>query len=102
VLISGNKVKISVRVYPSTNRNEVVGFKDGVLQVKVSAPPTKGKANRELVVLLSKLLEIGKGSVNIIKGDTIRNKVVAIDGLSREEVMKRLSSKLFSSGGASR
>jgi uncharacterized protein (TIGR00251 family) len=102
VLISGNKVKISVRVYPSTNRSEVVGFKDGVLQVKVSAPPTKGKANRELVVLLSKLLEIGKGSVNIIKGDTIRNKVVAIDGLSREEVMKRLSSKLFSSGGASR
>jgi len=99
---SGNKAKISLRVYPSTNRSEVLGFKDGVLQVKVSAPPTKGKANRELITLLSQLLEIGKGSVNIIKGHNIRNKVVAIDGLSREEVMKRLSSKLFSSGDASR
>jgi len=47
-------------------------------------------------------LEIGKGSVNIIKGHTNRNKIVAIDGLSQEEVMKRLSSKLFSSGDASR
>ena len=98
----GNKAKISLRVYPSTNRSEVLGFKDGVLQVKVSAPPTKGKANRELITLLSQLLEIGKGSINIIKGHHIRNKVVAIDGLSREEVMKRLSSKLFSSGDASR
>jgi len=102
VLTSGNKAKISLRVYPSTNRSEVVGFRDGVLQVKVSAPPTKGKANRELITLLSQLLEVGKGSVSIIKGHTIRNKVVAIDGLSREEVVKRLSSKLFSSGDASR
>lgn len=102
MLISGNKAKISLRVYPTTNRSEVVGFRNGVLQVKVSAPPTKGKANRELITLLSQLLEIGKGSINIIKGHTIRNKVVAIDGLSQEEVMKRLSSKLFSSGDASR
>jgi len=102
VLTSGNKAKISLRVYPSANRSEVVGFRDGVLQVKVSAPPTKGKANRELIALLSQLLEVGKGSVSIIKGHTIRNKVVAIDGLSREEVMKRFSSKLFSSGDASK
>ncbi len=99
---SGNKTKISLRVYPSTNRSEVVGFRNGVLQVNVSAPPTKGKANRELITVLSQLLEIGKGSVNIIKGHTNRNKIVAIDGLSQEEVMKRLSSKLFSSGDASR
>jgi len=98
----GNKTKISLRVYPSTNRSEVVGFRNGVLQVNVSAPPTKGKANRELITVLSQLLEIGKGSVNIIKGHTNRNKIVAIDGLSQEEVMKRLSSKLFSSGDASR
>lgn len=99
---SENKAKISLRVYPNTNRSEVVGFRNGVLQVKVSAPPTKGQANRELIALLSQLLGIDKGSIDIIKGHTIRNKVVAIDGLSREEVMKRLTYKLFSSGGASR
>ena len=100
--ISGNEVKISLRVYPNASRNEVMGFTDGVLRVKVSAPPTKGKANKELIALLSRLLGVGKDSVNIIKGHTTRNKVVAIDGLSREEVMKRLLPKSFSSGNASR
>lgn len=78
----------------------MVGFTDGVLRVKVSAPPIKGKANRELITFLSRLLGVGKGSVNIIKGHTTRNKVVAIDGLSREEALKRLLPKPLSSGAA--
>ena len=90
--ISGNKTKISLRVYPGANRSEVAGFIDGVLRLKVSAPPIKGKANRELITFLSQLLEIGTGSIAIIKGHTSRNKVVAIAGLSQEEAMKRLSS----------
>ncbi len=100
--ISGNEVKISLRVYPNASRNEMMGFTDEVLRVKISAPPIRGKANRELVTFLSRLLGVGKGSVNIIKGHTTRNKVVAIDGLSQEEVMKRLVPKPFSSGDASR
>ena len=98
----GNEAKISLRVYPNASRNEMVGFTDGVLRVKVSVPPSKGKANRELIAFLSRLLGVGKDSINIIKGHTTRNKVVAIDGLSREEVMKRLLPKSFSSGGATR
>ena len=102
MFILGNEVKISLRVYPNANRSEMMSFTDGVLRVKVSAPPSKGKANRELITFLSQLLGVGKDSINIIKGHTTRNKVVAIDGLSREEVMKRLSPKPFSSGGATR
>jgi len=100
VSISGNEAKISLRVYPNASRNEMVGFTDGVLRVKVSTPPIRGKANKELITFLSRLLGGGRGSVNIIKGHTTRNKVVAIDSLSREEVMKRLLAKPFSSGGA--
>jgi len=94
VSTSGNEVKISLRVYPGAGRNEVVGFTDGVLRVKVSAPPTRGQANRELITFLSQLLKVGKGSVDIIKGHTTRIKVVAIGGLSQEEVMKRLSPRV--------
>jgi len=100
VSILGNEVKISLRVYPNASRNEVVRFVDGVCRVKVSAPPSKGKANRELMAFLSRLLGVGKDSINIIKGHTTRNKVVAIDGLSREEIMKRLLPKPSSSSGA--
>ena len=100
--IPGNEAQISLRVYPNASRNEIVGFTEGVLWVRVSAPPIKGKANKELITFLSRFLGVSKDSVNIIKGHTTRNKVVAIDGLSREEVMKRLSPKPFSSGDASR
>jgi len=100
VSISGNEVKISLRVYPNASRNEVVGFTNGILRVKVSAPPIKGKANRELITFLSRLLGVDKSSINIIKGHTTRNKVVAIDGLGREEVVERLLPKPFSADDA--
>ena len=88
--VSENEARIAVRVYPNAARNEVVGLTDGVLQVKVSAPPVKGKANIELIAFLSKALGVSKSRVGIIKGHTARNKVITIQGLSREDVMRRL------------
>jgi len=88
--ILGSEAKISLRVYPNAIRNEVVGFVGGVLRVKISAPPVKGKANRELLAFLSQLLGISQGALTITKGYTSRNKIVAIDGLSQEESLKRL------------
>jgi hypothetical protein len=81
---------ISVRVYPNAARSGVVGFTDGVLQVRVTAPPVKGRANRELIALLSHILGIGKSRIEITKGQTARNKLIAIDGLTQEEVLNRL------------
>ena len=97
--VAGSEAKISLRVYPGAARSEVVGFSDGVLQVRVAAPPVKGQANKELIAFLSKALAVGKGALTIVKGHTSRNKVIAIDGLSQEDIIKRLSSKPFSSGG---
>ena len=88
-----SEAKLSLRVHPNASRNELVGFTEGVLVVKVSAPPIKGKANRELVAFLSRLLGVSKGSIDIIKGHTYRNKLVVINGLSREEVINRISAE---------
>ncbi len=79
-----------MHVYPNAARNEVVGFADGVLRVKIAAPPLKGKANKELLAFLSQALGVGKDTLTIVKGHTSRNKVIAISGLSREEVIGRL------------
>ena len=96
--ISKNETKISLRVHPNAPRNEVVGFTDGVLQVRVAAPPVKGKANKELIAFFSQVLGVGKGSLAIVKGHTSRSKVIAIDDLSQADVMKRLLPKPSSSG----
>jgi len=95
--ISESGAKISLRVYPNAGRDEMLGFTDGVLRVKVAAPPSKGKANERLIAFFSRLLGVSKRNISIIKGHTSRNKLIVIDGLSREDIMKRLSS---SGGGA--
>ena len=87
----GDEAKISLRVHPNAARNEVVGFTEGVLGVRVAAPPVKGKANEELIAFLSELLGVSRSSLTILKGHTTSHKAVAIQGLSREEVVKRLS-----------
>ena len=84
------KTEISVRVHPNAARNEVTGVTEGIYRVRVSAPPIKGKANKELIAFLSQLLGVGKSRVDIITGHTARIKIVAIDGLSQEDIMKRL------------
>jgi len=85
------KVSIALRVYPNASRDEVLGFAGGVLRVKLAAPPVKGKANARLVAFLSKRLDVDKGSVEIVKGHTGRNKLVTIHGLSLEDITKRLA-----------
>ena len=68
----------------------MTGLADGVWRVKITAPPVEGKANRELIAFLAQKLGVGKGSLAIIKGHTSRNKVMAIDGLTQEEIKSRL------------
>lgn len=88
-----------LRVHPNVAQSKVIGFSDGVLQVRAAAPPAKGKANKELIALLSQVLGVSKGALNISKGHTSRSKVITIDGLSQEEVIRRLSPKPVSSSG---
>jgi len=88
--IPKNTARILMQIYPSAARNEVVGFTDDVLRVKIAAPPVKGKANKELLDFLSQLLALSKDRIGIIKGHTTRNKIVAIDGMSKETAIKLL------------
>lgn len=87
-----DKTKISLRVVPGAAKSELAGLTSGVLRIKIAAPPLKGKANKELISFLSRLLGIPKGALTIIKGHTSRDKVIAIDDLSQDEVTRRLSS----------
>lgn len=82
---------LQVKVTPNASRNEITGFIDGVLQVKIAATPVKGKANKELADFLGQALGVRKSSVSIVKGQTSRNKIIAIEGLSRDEIIRRLT-----------
>jgi uncharacterized protein (TIGR00251 family) len=86
-----SQVRLALRVSPNAGRNEISGYKEGVLQVKVAAAPVKGKANKALTDLLAERLGIRKSAITIIKGETSRNKVVLINGISSENLSKLLN-----------
>jgi uncharacterized protein len=83
--------RLTVKVTPNAGRNEITGFKEGTLHVKIGAPPDKGKANKELIDFLADTLGIRKSAIQILRGQASRNKVVEIEGLSGLEIIKKLS-----------
>ena len=81
---------------PRASRDEIVGFEvdssgADTLRVRVSAPPVDGRANDALVRLLAAALGVANGAVEIVGGHTARTKIVAIDGLTFEQIRERLT-----------
>ena len=87
---SPDAARLSVLVHPGSRKNQVLGMRDGLLEVRVAARPVKGEANRELISFIADQLGIARGQVTIEKGQTSRRKVLAIEGLSLGEVQARL------------
>jgi uncharacterized protein (TIGR00251 family) len=88
--MSADSVRITVRLQPRASRDEVLGWnEEGALRVRVKAPPVDGTANAALIVLLAKQLGVSKGKVTLITGATARNKIVEVEGVSRETLNER-------------
>ena len=71
-------VTFNVRVAPRASRSEVAGLQDGVLRIRIAAPPVDGAANRELVKFLSKQLKVPQAAVTLVTGNNSRHKTVSI------------------------
>ena len=82
--------RLNIRVTPRSSRNEVRGFVDDVLQVRVTAAPVDGRANEAVVRLLAEHLGVPRTAVRIVTGNAAREKLVAVDGLTTEELRGRL------------
>ena len=81
---------IRVRVQPKASRNQVAGYDEGTLRLRVTAPPAQGKANAGVIALLAKTLGVNKSKLQIIRGQRSRDKVVSVDTLSEGEVRRRI------------
>jgi len=90
IMAEKEQSKIAVHIQPNASQNDVVGFKGGVLQVRIAAPPVKGRANQELIKFLSNVLGVSKSNLTIQKGITGRKKIVAISELGQEQVVRLL------------
>ena len=84
-------VRIAVQAHPGAKRNEVVRFEEGVWHIKIAAPPTEGKANKELIEFLSDVLDVSKSRITIEKGTAGHRKLIAVDGITKETMEERLN-----------
>jgi uncharacterized protein (TIGR00251 family) len=75
--------KIAVRTQPNARRDELLGLREGVLLVRVSAPPLDGRANRALCRVLAKHVGVAPSKVTILRGERSRDKLVQIEGLDQ-------------------
>ena len=82
---------IAIRVTPRAARDEVTGWQDGFLRVRLRAPPVEGKANDSLRRLLAVRLGVALSAVQIVSGGTARMKRVRVEGVSEAEVQQRLA-----------
>jgi len=83
-------VTIRIKVQPRAPRTEIVGEHDGAIKLRVAAPPIDGKANEECRRFLAKLFEVSATSVEIISGDSSRDKVIRIRNISARRVLEAL------------
>jgi uncharacterized protein (TIGR00251 family) len=86
-----NGVNVKVRVQPKAAGNQVVGYRDDTLPLRVTAPPEAGQANAAVISLLAQTLGIAKSRVRIVRGHASRDKLVVVESLTPEEVQQRLS-----------
>lgn len=76
--ISDNSKYIKIKVHAKAKKNEISGWQEGVLKVKVTAPAVDGKANKACIELLADYFDVKKSSVYIVKGEKSPNKLICL------------------------
>ena len=80
----------AVKVHPRAKKNTISGELGDALKLSLTTPPVEGRANQACVEFLAKLLKVPRSSVTIASGQTSRNKLICVAGLSADEVRRRL------------
>jgi uncharacterized protein (TIGR00251 family) len=65
---------LRVKVQPKASRSEFCELLDDRLKIRISAAPSDGKANQQLVQFLAKQFKVSKSQVRLLSGDTSREK----------------------------
>lgn len=86
-----NGVIFNIKVTPKSSKNEISGICDGVLKVKITAPPVGGAANRECIKFLAKSFGVKTSSVSIVKGEKSREKRISVMGMNKDDVLRQIS-----------
>ena len=86
-------IVLNIKVFPNAAKNEIGDVLGGYLRIRIASAPIKGKANKECLKLLAAFFQVKKSQVIFQKGETSRLKQVLIEGIKKEEVLKRFKER---------
>ncbi len=87
---SSTGASFAIKVHPRAKKNAITGEIGDALKVSLTAPPIEDRANDACVDFFAKLLKVPRASVTIASGQTSRNKVIRVAGLSAAELRARI------------
>ena len=86
IIIVGDRVKVylyamrmHVKVKPNSKKDEVAKGPDGMIMVRIKAPPVEGKANKYLIEFLAEYFDMPKSRISLLKGETNQYKTIDIE-----------------------
>ncbi len=84
-------ITFQVKVQPNAPRTRILGQHDAALKLALAAPPVDGKANAECIRFLAKFFDLSRSQVDILTGETTRNKVILLHGFSAQAFEAKLN-----------
>ncbi len=84
-------VVLKIRAVPGARREGILGLYGDALKLATAAAPERGKANRRLLALLAETLQLPPRKLELVSGETAREKRVLIRGLTADELRIRLT-----------
>ena len=84
---------LPVKVIPGASSSNIAGWLGDTLRVRVTAAPERGKANAAVESIVAEALGLPKSAVRIVSGKTSARKILAIEGLSKSDVMRLLAAE---------
>ena len=89
-LVAFDMGRLKVRVTPRGSREEIIGWRDDVLAVRLAAPPVEGAANKACIDFLAESLGVKRSQISLVSGEKSREKVFEIEGLDAAEIRRRI------------
>ncbi|MBU4348767.1 YggU family protein [bacterium] len=88
--ITGNDIIVKVKIVPGSSKNKIIGVYNNALKIYIAAPPVERKANKKCIAYLAEYFDIAKSKIEIISGQTSKNKLIKIYDISEKDFLEKI------------
>lgn len=86
IKVTKDGVVLQLKISPNASKNAILKDDTGI-KIKLTAQPIEGKANKALVEFLSKQLKIPKTSIEILRGETSKDKTLLLKNVDNDKIL---------------